>query len=405
MTPEGWQRDAWGDSARDFGGGWSHWNAPSTWRPDGRNPGWSSSSSGWTGTGAGQWRDTPPWDAPPRGPRQAGGLDWDAMRAEWNRRHARGGSTDDEWGRAARDDASARGRSQQPRSQSRGRPSQQQWDVPSGSEQPASSGHPVRERARTVGFWRRGEWQNRVRTSSEERAHRGGQGPGRQARRGRLQQQWRDGTFRPAAFYRGVTREGPVAEEMRSHFARLLNMHLQPRPSPAWSAQQWQDWDDWLTGPGLLVDWSADGVPDRWMYEDEIDEGSFVQTVVTGGGGLRAALHLPLATAQRRSHRVPADVGAEADHSFFMQLTEDEEVLLDQLHVPTSLRVELRRMMQTLETHAMHDRGPEFRWGVQEFLEAWDRGTQATEHIVGCLRRRGWTPGCAAILSGCSYPS
>ncbi|CAE7677988.1 unnamed protein product [Symbiodinium microadriaticum] len=76
------------------------------------------------------------------------------------------------------------------------------------------------------------------------------------------------------------------------------------------------------------------------------------------------------------------------DVSNLMQLTEQEEQLLCDLHVPDSVRADLQRVMRTLETHANNDEGPEFRWGVQEFLAAWDRGLQSTEHIIGCLRRR-----------------
>ena len=228
-----------------------------------------------------------------------------------------------------------------------------------------------RERAQTVGFWRWGEWQPRPRTSSEERAQRGGQGPIRQARRGRLLQQWQEGTFRPAAFYRDVNREGPEAQEARSRFAQLLNLHQVPRRDEAsqqegvWTARQWSDWEAWVQGPVLVVDWSQPGLPEQWWFEDEMEDSGFLQVGMSS----------------------PSAPYME-DVSSFVQLTEQEEQLLCDLHVPDDIRADLRRVMRTLETHANNDEGPEFRWGVQEFLAAWDRGVQSTEHIIGCLRRR-----------------
>ena len=242
-----------------------------------------------------------------------------------------------------------------------------------------------------MGFWKRGEWQNRPRTSSEERAQRGGQGPVRLARRGRLQQQWREGTFRPAAFYRDVNRDGPEAHEARARFAQLLNLHQTSHDSAAWSSQRWDDWEAWLEGPALMVDWSQPGVPQQWWFEDEYDEGGFLQVQVLP---TRAACGCALPAGVRHARALllgcagyEQGVAAEWDVVNLMQLTADEEQLLSDLHVPDSLRADLRGMMR-LQNHANNDQGPEFRWGVQEYLEAWDRGARETEHIIGCLRRR-----------------
>ncbi|CAE7884476.1 yipf6, partial [Symbiodinium sp. KB8] len=246
------------------------------------------------------------------------------------------------------------------------------------NSQASSSNQPSRNRAQTMGFWKRGEWQNRPRTSSEERAQRGGQGPVRLARRGRLQQQWREGTFRPAAFYRDVNRDGPEAHEARARFAQLLNLHQTSHDSAAWSSQRWDDWEAWLEGPALMVDWSQPGVPQQWWFEDEYDEGGFLQVQVLP---TRAACGCALPAGVRHARALllgcagyEQGVAAEWDVVNLMQLTADEEQLLSDLHVPDSLRADLRGMMR-LQNHANNDQGPEFRWGVQEYLEAWDRGT------------------------------
>ena len=169
-----------------------------------------------------------------------------------------------------------------------------------------------------------------------------------------------------------MNREGPEAREARSRFAQLLNLHQAPRRDETlqqdgvWTARQWSDWEAWVQGPALVVDWTQPGLPQQWWFEDEMEDSGFLQV---GMSPLPAAPYME-------------------DVSNLMQLTEQEEQLLCDLHVPDSVRADLQRVMRTLETHANNDEGPEFRWGVQEFLAAWDRGLQSTEHIIGCLRRR-----------------
>ena len=377
IDDSGWsQHGGWDNSGSGRGGG--GWTQPGGWSGTTNNAGWhsGSSSSSWAhmqrpARDPGQWRSGG-WQ-PDRAPPRDGGLDWTGMREAWERRHSRASSSRDTWGGQQHRGDDPRGRSQQPRgrAESRGRAHAQHGSERDAGARPTTSTRPPRERARTVGFWRWGEWQARPRTSSEERAQRGGQGPIRQARRGRLQQQWQEGTFRPAAFYRDVNRDGPEAQEARSRFAQLLNLHQVPRHGEAlrhdgvWTARQWGDWEAWVQGPALVVDWSQPGLPEQWWFEDELDDSGFLQVGMS-------SLSVPYME----------------DVSNLMQLTEQEEQLLCDLHVPDSLRADLRRVMRTLETHANNDEGPEFRWGVQEFLAAWDRGVQSTEHIIGCLRRR-----------------
>ena len=167
-----------------------------------------------------------------------------------------------------------------------------------------------RER-RAAGFYRNGVWVDRPRNDMEERWQRGGGGEVRTQRREDRQQQWLDGTFRPAAFRRAAeqARGGLVPNpEMREHFREILrradgrvepqSRRDEPPPtempaddkgnddaahqvlgdgtfsSPWWTAEEWRRWRarrgrsteqpvevglDW-SGPGMpsLVDFVAE---------------------------------------------------------------------------------------------------------------------------------------------------
>ena len=221
-------------------------------------------------------------------------------------------------------------------------------------------------------------WQSRIRTPSEERLQRGGQGPVRQGRRNQRARAWEDGSFRAAVFRHGVDRASPEAEAARRNFALLLGVPNQaPREQwasweqwtsgpPMWSAHQWANWEQWTSTPAMLVDWSGPGVPRVWdvLFEDDDDDGAFLQLDV----------HHP--------------AGCTDDVVGFMQLTNAEEELLAEIHLPDSLRRDLREMLYTLQRHSDEDLGPEFRWGLQEWLQVWEDGCRRVEQVVHCLRRR-----------------
>ena len=118
----------------------------------------------------------------------------------------------------------------------------------------------------------------------------------------------------------------------------------------------WADWEQWLAGPAMMVDWSGQGVPRVWdvRFEDEDEDGSFMQMDVT----------------------------------MLMQLTSAEEQMLADLNLPDVLRRDLRDMLYTLQRHSDEDLGPEFRWGLREWLQAWSDGCRRTEQVFNCLRRR-----------------
>ena len=199
------------------------------------------------------------------------------------------------------------------------------------------------------GFWRAGRWVPRLRTASEERAHRGGQGPIRSARRQGRVDAWRDGTFRPAAFRRGVPPlDSPAMVEMRARIAAVLAAGAPTGEitSRQWTLQQWEDWETW-NNPALLVDWSGPGLP-GWQF-------------------------------------VPED---ESDEGVFMQLTSEEEGTLHELGVPDEVRRGIRDMLRTMTNHQNEDVGAEYRWGLRCWLLAWRAGCDQVQQVVNIIQQR-----------------
>ena len=397
-NPPGWdsQNDGWyatghGSSQAPWSsthGGWSSWSGSSSssgWHDPGwgGHPHWNTAAS--TSSGGPRWQ----WDDGNHG--GWGGQSWDAGRSDgWNRQDWRDAAVDEQdrqWsagnsvpGRRANQwragTEATRGRGEQ-WSQARGQSTEPQRSTASSSSQAprnlpgrgtssstsGTGGWARPRREQPVGFWKGGEWVGRERTSSEERAQRGGQGPVRQARRGRLRQQWLDGTFRPAAFSRGVDRTSDAAIRARAHFAAILGGAAQ-HATGGWSRQQWEDWEGWAINSVLVVDWAQDGLlsDEDVHYMDEDDEAGFLQM-----GGY---------------------AGLDVDTFSLMELTEDEEALLAELHLPDAVRRNLRETLRTLQRHDAEDQGPEYRWSTAEWVASWDQACADVSRVVRCLRRR-----------------
>ena len=200
-----------------------------------------------------------------------------------------------------------------------------------------------------IGFWRAGRWVPRARTASEERLHRGGQGPTRTARRQGRVVAWMDGSFRPAAFRRGVMpHDAPAMQAIRAQMAAALEAGAAPfvPTSRRWSLQQWEDWEAW-SNPLLVVDWAGQGLPDWEFVPDEED-----------------------------------------DEGVFMQLTAAEEDILHRMQVPDEVRRRIRDMLRTLVNHQNEDVGAEYRWGLRRWLLAWQEGCTQLGQVVEILQQR-----------------
>ncbi|CAE7659071.1 unnamed protein product [Symbiodinium sp. CCMP2592] len=94
------------------------------------------------------------------------------------------------------------------------------------------------------------------------------------------------------------------------------------------------------------------------------------------------------------------DVSAEGDATIMMQLTPAEENELDELGVCDELRGALRELLRGLEQQEQRDVGAEYRWGVQQVLDAASSAhivAQGMERILGARVRP------SAVM--CSYPS
>ena len=377
---DGWH--SWGGSSSSSAWqtpGWDghrYWDAAASTLPSGPGRQWGDGGTGgwesrrWDDGGRGGWRD-PNWRDDERDGRARRWREEPGVDREWH--HGAQGGRAGQWHAG---DGADRGRDE-PWSRARGHSTEQQRSSASASSQPqrpspgrgvssSSSGaggwaRPRREQP--VGFWRSGEWVGRERTSSEERAQRGGQGPVRQARRGRLRQQWLEGTFRPAAFHRGVDRTSDAAVRARAQFAAILGGAAQ-HATGGWSRQQWEDWEGWAINSVLVVDWVQDGLPSEEdvQYMEEDDEAGFLQL-----GGYAEL---------------------EVDAFSMMELTADEEELLAELHLPDAVRRSLREMLRTLQRHDAEDQGPEYRWATAEWVASWDQACVDLSRVVQCLRRR-----------------
>ncbi|CAE7406906.1 unnamed protein product, partial [Symbiodinium microadriaticum] len=120
----------------------------------------------------------------------------------------------------------------------------------------------------------------------------------------------------------------------------------------------------WAINSVLVVDWAQDGLlsDEDVHYMDEDDEAGFLQM-----GGY---------------------AGLDVDTFSLMELTEDEEALLAELHLPDAVRRNLRETLRTLQRHDAEDQGPEYRWSTAEWVASWDQACADVSRVVRCLRRR-----------------
>ena len=158
-----------------------------------------------------------------------------------------------------------------------------------------------------------------------------------------------DGSFRPAAFRRGVMpHDAPAMQAIRAQMAAALEAGAAPfvPTSSRWSLQQWEDWEAW-SNPLLVVDWAGQGLPDWEFVRDEED-----------------------------------------DEGVFMQLTAAEEDILHRMQVPDEVRRRIRDMLRTLVNHQNEDVGAEYRWGLRRWLLAWQEGCTQLGQVVEILQQR-----------------
>ncbi|CAE7775792.1 unnamed protein product [Symbiodinium sp. CCMP2592] len=94
-----------------------------------------------------------------------------------------------------------------------------------------------------------------------------------------------------------------------------------------------------------------------------------------------------------------AENGADADEeegdvANMMQVNLEEEARMNNANLQTESRRHLRNLLRALEDIQQHGEGPEYRWGVQALVEAWDDGLQTVSVVRDILARRTSTLGC-----------
>ena len=148
----------------------------------------------------------------------------------------------------------------------------------------------------------------------------------------------------------------------------------------------------------MVVDWVQDlqdGLPsyEDVHYVEEDDDTGFLQTDGHAVGHKYvpqkfAAFCVDFGVVPRVLVELGVNRDMDVDVMSLMELTDNEEELLDELHLPDVVRRNLREMLRTLQRHDNEDQGPEFRWSTAEWVASWDQACDDVARVIQCLRRR-----------------
>ena len=109
-------------------------------------------------------------------------------------------------------------------------------------------------------------------------------------------------------------------------------------------------------------------------------------------GGVHNAEHVPVATSD--ADIVEADENEETggmdsdDEGVLMQVSLEEEARLHRHNVQNEARRHLRTLLLSLEHIQQRGEGPEYRWGVQQLLRAYDMADEVVGVFRDILQRR-----------------
>ncbi|CAE7597784.1 unnamed protein product, partial [Symbiodinium sp. CCMP2456] len=143
-----------------------------------------------------------------------------------------------------------------------------------------------------------------------------------------------------------------LAQPLKNDYTGVARVLFEPNDVKEDLISGRMDWDRWASAVELVVDWSRSGLPsedDMFFVPEEEEDVGFLQTTGMSTQG-------------------------DIEDVMLVQLSVDEEELLADLHVPDDVCRDIRDMLRTLNTHTMNDEGPEYRWGLLEWLEAWETG-------------------------------
>ena len=94
----------------------------------------------------------------------------------------------------------------------------------------------------------------------------------------------------------------------------------------------------------------------------------------------------------------------ESYEQAMMELTPEEEQMLDRHDVTTEPRRHLRGLLVALEQLQGHGEGPEYRWGVMQLVRAWDEAVRVVSVMRDILQVRTTPVGCLPYFPAVREP-
>ena len=254
------------------------------------------------------------------------------------------------------------------------------------------------------GFWRHGEWIGRPRNQQEQRAHEGGRGAQRTARKAQRVVDWQQGRWKPAWLLQyarekqqrqqlltappqeGTVHAAEAATPSVSDAARIVDGWIQD-PVSGW-------WSPCLGQNGSSTGGTQDGLPHSLPSSTT----STTTHNYTEIGVISMSCCFSTTSSTTASLTDPAIPGhglfpevVEAGHGdemMLMQMTPSERARLQEGGVPNHLIQRLENFLDVLQRHQDEERGPEARWGVARVHRRLEEGTNAVDCIIEILSRR-----------------
>ena len=204
-----------------------------------------------------------------------------------------------------------------------------------------------------VGFYKHGVWHNRPRTAWEQRAHSGGQGPARTARRNERCRRWFNGEWRPAW----------LEQYKRDKAQRESTASSSSDPNHAGTS--------WIAGHGLGSDASSSWTS-SWT------------------SGATPTAPWPTSTSSSTTPLLDTEyqVSGEHDESHLMQLTGAERATLQEAGLPEPQLQRVEALMEAMDVFQDGDQGPESRWGLRCALRRQVCLGRLMDALSGVLERR-----------------
>ena len=256
----------------------------------------------------------------------------------------------------------------------------------------------------STGFWRHGEFQARPRTAAEQRAHEGGRGSQRMARKQKRADDWRAGVWKPAWLQRYISDR--QAREMQGRTE-------EPSVWDGWKMDPATGWwsNSASTTPSSAPSSTTGGAfgnpsssPITWTFDDdplaqtsavEANEGGWSGAWHEWGDDVALSSTTSSSTSAALQEDIPPNFGffpevheVDEAHTWMMSLTNAERAMLQEGGVPARELDRVEQLLTSIDDHDSADRGPEARWALGRMVQRIDEGLDTVEKILQVLLRR-----------------